>query len=226
MNKNSIRTSVRKIDKKPSVLIFFDTETTGLPSRDRKVRSDPLSWPRLVELGWVLTTDEGTILEEVSFLVKPDGFEIPSAAINIHGISNMEAEKMGLPIVDVINRFYISARRADLLIAHNLSYDIRIILTELIRMDKRELFSSIQGVCTMKSSARFCGISGRYGKGYKWPSLSGLYQKLFDREPESAHRALDDAKTCADCYFELKKRGVKTQIEDLSGVFFQIKPIR
>lgn len=168
-------------------------------------------------------TVDGTILEELSFLVRPDGFEIPSAAINIHGISNSDAEMMGLPVSDVINRFYASARRADLLVAHNLSYDIRIILTELIRMNKRDLFSTIEGICTMKSSARFCGIPGRYGKGFKWPSLAGLYHKLYDKEPESAHRALDDARTCADCFFELKKRGVKMQTEDLTGVFFSNK---
>lgn len=225
MDKSSITTNERKSANKPSVLIFFDTETTGLPSRDRRIRSDPLTWPRLVELGWILTTIDGKVLEELNFLVKPDGFEIPAAAIEIHGISNDDAEKMGLPITEVINRFYSSARQADLLIAHNLSYDIRIILTELIRINQRDLFSSIQGICTMKSSARFCGIPGRFGKGYKWPSLAGLYKRLHDQEPGSAHRALDDARTCADCYFELKKRGVKMQIEDLTGVFFPNKPL-
>jgi DNA polymerase III epsilon subunit-like protein len=210
-----------KAESSPRVLLFFDTETTGLPSRDRKVRADPLSWPRLVELGWVLMSHDGIILEEQTLLIKPEGFEIPQEATEIHGISNQEANEMGIPVHDAIVRFCVSARKADLLVAHNLSYDSRILLTELIRMGKRDLLPSLEGTCTMRSSARFCGIPGRFGKGFKWPSLPGLYHKLYDRTPESAHRALVDAKTCAACYFELIRRGVTMQSEDITKIFFR-----
>jgi len=220
MKKSSLLKNGQNPVQKPLVLLFFDTETTGLPSRDRKIRSDPLSWPRLVELGWLLMTEDGICLEEQSFLIKPEGFDIPSASTEIHGISTTDACLTGLPVEDVLNRFCSSARRADLLVAHNFSYDIRILLTELIRLEKRDLMPSMRSTCTMKSSARFCGIPGRFGKGFKWPSLSGLYQKLYDQPPESAHRALYDARTCADCYYELVKRDVKMQIEDITGIFF------
>ena len=220
MMKNTARESSQKQGKKPLVLLFFDTETTGLPSRDRKVRSDPLSWPRLIELGWILMSDDAVCLEEQSLIVKPVGFEIPSAATDIHGISTEDALLTGMQVTEVLDRFCSSARKADLFVAHNLSYDIRILLTELIRLDKRDLLPSREGTCTMKSSARFCGIPGRFGKGFKWPSLSGLHLKLYERQPESAHRALDDARTCADCYFELVKRGVMMQTEDITGIFF------
>ena len=220
MKRITARECFQKEGKKPLVLLFFDTETTGLPSRDRKVRSDPLSWPRLVELGWILMSDDGVCLEEHSLIIKPDGFEIPSAATEIHGISTADALLKGLQVTEVIDRFCGSARKADLFVAHNLSYDIRILLTELIRLDKRDLLPSRKGTCTMKSSARFCGIPGRFGKGFKWPSLSGLHLKLYEKQPESAHHALDDARTCAACYFELVKRGVVMQKEDITGIFF------
>jgi len=206
--------------EKPLVLLFFDTETTGLPSRNRKVRSDPLSWPRLIELGWLLMSEDAICHEQQSLLVSPDGFEIPSAATDIHGISTEDALLTGMNVTEVLDQFCSSARKADMFVAHNLSYDIRILLTELIRLEKRDLFPSLEGVCTMKSSARFCGVPGRFGKGFKWPSLSGLHQRLYGQPPKSAHRALDDAKTCADCYFELVKRGVKMQTEDITGIFF------
>ncbi|MDD1727748.1 MAG: 3'-5' exonuclease [Methanospirillum sp.] len=206
--------------KKPQTLLFFDTETTGLPSRDRKIRSDPFSWPRLVELGWILMSETGTHIEEFSFLVKPEGFTIPESAITIHGITTSEATDSGLPVTEVLSRFCDCARNADLLIAHNLSYDIRILLTELIRAGFRDHLPEMKGICTMRSGTKFCGIPGRFGKGFKWPSLSLLHLKLFGSEPGNAHRALDDARTCAACYYELSRRGEKMQIEDLVQVFF------
>lgn len=206
--------------KRPEVLLFFDTETTGLPSKDRKIRSDPFSWPRLVELGWVLVSDTGTVIEEHSCLVKPKGFEIPVSATEIHGISTAHADDAGMLVTEVLTMFCRSALKADRLVAHNLSYDIRILLTELIREGNRGLLPPLEGTCTMKSSARFYGIPGRFGKGYKWPSLSALYIKLHGHKPDKIHRALADAHTCAACYFELTKRGVMMQTEEITRIFF------
>lgn len=202
------------------MLLFFDTETTGLPSRDRKIRSDPMSWPRLVELGWILTRESGEVLEEHNFLIKPSGFEIPESVTKIHGISTAQADDSGIPLTDVLTIFCASAQHADLFVAHNLSYDIRIILTELIRLGNRELLPHREGICTMKSSSRFYGVPGKFGKGFKWPSLRGLYFKLFEQEPEKSHRALADTYTCAACFFELQKKGVKMSTEDITRIFF------
>ena len=203
----------RKTISKSPVLLIFDTETTGLPSRDRKIRSDPLSWPRLVEAGWILCKEDGVVIDEQSHIVSPGGFDIPDAVSAIHGITTRTAREEGSPVHEILSAFCAASKQADILVAHNLSYDIRIVLAELIRTGKREVLPKRPGICTMRSSARFCGVPGRFGKGFKWPSLSYLHNTLFGIPPPAAHRALPDARVCAACYHELIKRGVKMEVD-------------
>jgi DNA polymerase III epsilon subunit-like protein len=195
------------------VLLFFDTETSGLPSRNRKIRADPLSWPRLVELGWILCQSDGSVIAEESRIACPEGFDIPPEASSIHGITTETARKDGCPVADVLEKFCHAADQADILVAHHLAYDIRIILAELIRTGNRDMLPKKPGLCTMRSSARYCGIPGKHGKGFKNPSLSHLHSRLLDSRPPVSHRALPDARACAACYHELVQRGVKMEID-------------
>ncbi|MFH0968022.1 MAG: 3'-5' exonuclease [Methanobacteriota archaeon] len=210
---------------KDKTLLFFDTETTGLPSRDRTIRRDPFTWPRLVELGWILSREDGTLIDSQSSIIIPDGFDIPEASSKIHGITTDEAREKGRPVREVISEFCEDATRADMYIAHNLSFDIRIILSELIRSGKRGQLPTLPGICTMRSSVRFCAIPGRFGKGFKWASLSFLHHALFKVNPTGGHRALIDAHTCASCYHELVRRGVIMGEEDITRIVFQEKRI-
>jgi DNA polymerase-3 subunit epsilon len=56
------------------VLLFFDTETSGLPRRWNAPTSDLANWPRLVQLGWVLVSPDGQEEARSCRLVKPEGF--------------------------------------------------------------------------------------------------------------------------------------------------------
>lgn len=66
--------------------LFFDTETTG--TRNYKAPStDTRNWPRLVQIAWILTDEEGNRTHEGNLIVKPDGFTIPADAVRVHGIT-------------------------------------------------------------------------------------------------------------------------------------------
>jgi DNA polymerase III epsilon subunit-like protein len=54
----------------------------------------------------------------------------------------------------------------------------------------------------MEKSTDYCKIPGPYG--YKWPSLSEPYFKLFNKDFEDAHDAFVDVRACAECFFILK----------------------
>lgn len=84
----------------------------------------------------------------------------------------------------------------------------------------RDQLPHIPGYCTMKISASFCGIPGRFGKGYKWPSLKHLHYILFQEYPEFQHRALSDAQVCARCFHELKNKGISMRSEDITRMVF------
>ena len=85
--------------------LFFDTETTGLPKDWRAPLSDLDNWPRLVQLAFITYDTDGNALQEADYIIKPEGFRIPIASANVHGISTERALAEGIPIADVLNHF-------------------------------------------------------------------------------------------------------------------------
>ena len=60
--------------------LFFDTETTGVPRNYYAPVTDTNNWPRLVQLGWIVTDEYGNILKRCSRIIRPEGFSIPAEA--------------------------------------------------------------------------------------------------------------------------------------------------
>ena len=178
--------------------LFFDCETTGL--------FDGTHIPRLLQLGWLIADSEFNVILEKEFLIVPDGFSVPAEATAINGITEESARSFGRSCKDVLSEFFHDLDGSGCVVAHNFEYDSRIIEYEASRFWSNFSFGKYATFCTMRSSADFCKIPGPYG--YKWAKLSELYEILFGRLPAHSHHALDDAKTCAECFFELKKRGL------------------
>ena len=61
-------------------ILFFDTETTGLPPKNAKWDEDFNEFPYLCEVAWIF----GRKTE--SHIIRPDGWTIPEDASKIHGI--------------------------------------------------------------------------------------------------------------------------------------------
>lgn len=186
--------------------LFFDTETTGIP-RDWNAPVTQLdNWPRMVELAWLLTDDQGQRLDSDSAIVKPVGFTIPAEAAAVHRITTERALAEGKDLATLLNRFSEALNDTELLVAHNISFDDKIIGAELLRTGIRSRFDKLNRFCTMKSSTELVAIPNRHG--YKWPKLEELHVKLFGRAPEVSHAAGADVDACAACFFELQKRGL------------------
>jgi len=186
--------------------LFFDTETTGLPTNWNAPVSDLDNWPRLVELGWLLCDDKGHAVENRSAIVKPKGFEIPTGAAAVHGINTARALAEGVVLGPLLDDFARVVDTSRVLIAHNMSFDEKIMGAELLRNDVQSSFDKRDRFCTMKASTELCAIPSRYG--FKWPKLSELHQKLFRTVPDNAHAAGADVEACAKCFFEMKRLGL------------------
>ena len=187
--------------------LFFDTETTGIPKDYKAPCTNTDNWPRLIQLGWLLTDAEGRILSEGNHIVRPDGFEIPKAASDVHGITTDFALENGKPLLDVIFAFGADLNQAECVIGHNLDYDLHIVGAEYVRLgyDSRIMFAR-PTLCTMQARIQYCNIPGRFGP--KWPKLMELYTKLFGQEFDGAHDAMADIVATKECFFELIRRGV------------------
>jgi DNA polymerase III epsilon subunit-like protein len=190
------------------VYVFFDTETTGLPQDYKAPSSAVDNWPRMVQLSWITTDKDGTIINENDHIIYPDGFAIPLNASSVNGITTQIAKEKGEPIRDVLSSFLRDVNNAEFIVGHNISYDKHIVGAELIRLGEKDMLASKPSICTMESSTSFCAIQGHFG--YKYPKLQELYKKLFGYEFEDAHNALSDVKATLKCYLELKAKGIIT----------------
>lgn len=106
-------------------LLFYDTETTGLP--DFKAPSDADHQPHITQLAALLTDEAGNKLASLDLLVRPDGWTIPPDLQELTGITMERAEAGGVPELVALSAFEALWRRASLRIAHNESFDARIL---------------------------------------------------------------------------------------------------
>jgi DNA polymerase-3 subunit epsilon len=185
--------------------LFFDTETTGLPKNWKAPVTDLQNWPRLVQLAYLLYDKQGNEISGGDFIIQPDGFTIPAEASNIHGITNEKANREGVALMTVLQDFQTLINRAEQLVAHNMSFDEKIMGAEFLRSRMPDSIASKRKICTMQRSTNFCALDGPYG--YKWPKLSELHYKLFNAGFEEAHNAAVDINATAKCFWELKRLG-------------------
>jgi len=187
--------------------LVFDTETNGLPRDWKAPVTDTSNWPRLVQLAWAVYDAQGQVQERCCHIIRPDGFVIDEAAALIHGISHERAMREGVRLSQVLDAFVLRLHEAELLVAHNIDFDAKIVGAELYRASLPMRLDHKAQLCTMQASTSYCRLPGRYGS-YKWPTLMELHTALFDRSFDGAHDALVDVDACARCFFELRSRGV------------------
>lgn len=187
------------------MILFMDTETTGKHKSFYAPISEVDNFARLVQLGFIIMDEKQTILE-AEFIIKPEGFEIPVEASNVHGITTETALENGQPVKEVLDKFNFWVSVCDVIIGHNISYDLGTIGAEYWRIYQKNPFEGKKTICTMKESTNFCKLSG--GRPYKYPKLSELYKVLFNEDMGAAHTALQDIRNTSKCYFSLIERGI------------------
>lgn len=179
--------------------MVLDSETTGLPiMKDYNKFHSPESYEhykdcRLIELGYIIYSKDGRKINEYEFIVKPHNFTIRN--YHIHGITNTTAIKNGKDISAVLDELDKNLDKIDLIVGHNIMFDISVVLSECHRNKKKDLILKLISkpfICTMELGKEI------YGSNL---NLQTLYRSLHNKYITQKHRALDDAYMCADCYF-------------------------
>lgn len=198
-------------------VIFFDTETTGLPKNFRAPAAPDDNWPRMVQLAWVVYNRRGEQVAERSIIIRPDGFTIPPEASKIHGITQERALAEGMPLKEALDWFFADYKTCDHTVNHNADFDIPVLTSELLRIMYPIDPRVITHHCTKKASTDICRIAGP--RGFKWPTLQELHFFLFGTHFENAHDALVDVRATARCFWELKRiHGIFQEVEIKSEV--------
>ncbi|WP_337041874.1 3'-5' exonuclease [Emticicia sp. 17c] len=190
-------------------IVFFDTETTGLPYNYNAPFTYVQNWPRMVQLAFLEYHENGTLAARHNYIIKPEGYTIPPEATQIHRITTQQALTEGHDLSQILTLFQRVITESAILIAHNFEFDKAIVGAEFVRkkMDVQPLASK-RSFCTMKDKniINFCRIPGKYG--YKWPTLDELHYKLFQEHITEAHDASIDIESTARCFWELLKRRI------------------
>jgi len=186
--------------------LFFDTETTGLPLNYNAPVSNSANWPRMVQIAWQVFNTNGNYVDAQDYIIKPEGYRIPAEATKVHGISTERAIAEGHDLKEILEKFNQQLEAADYLVAHNISFDEKIVGAEFYRKSIDNRLNRISKLCTMKSSSSYCRLPGK--NGYKWPKLSELHQVLFGKGFDEAHNAAADIKATVKCFWRLREEGI------------------
>lgn len=191
-------------------IVFFDTETTGLPESyklDPRTQFD--KFPRVVQLSWILNG------KEKDYIIKPDGWTIPAEAAKVHGITTERAMDEGVPWREAFEDFAIDLETSSAICAHNIKFDAHQICADVCREYGYKMFEKAylpymlksKQIDTMMLTIDFVQAKYKDGRTGKWPTLTELHTKLFG-EGFNAHNSLDDVRAMVRCYYELKNRKI------------------
>jgi len=205
-------------------VLVFDTETTGLP-KTKIMSPDTLNlWPHIVQFSYVIyDINLNDIVGSSNNIVKiSEELTIPEDSVKIHGITKDISNMKGSHLNIILKDFFYHLRNVDLLVGHNVSFDINMVKVELMRMiylnesqDETKLYktdlhllTNFKNICcTLKDSIQLCKIEtlDKYGKPYfKYPKLVELHQKLFESTPNNLHNSFNDILITLRCYVKMK----------------------
>ena len=207
--------------KNRSRIMVFDVETSGLLPKD--ITDVPLEQlPYILQLSFVIFETNGwRVTKEANHYVKvSESVEIVSKITELTGITREMCNK-GTPIQGVLNEFCAEYMNCDMIVAHNIHFDRRMIKLELQRnkdlMDPLYVNNTFNmeyekqcdkiNYCTMYGSRNLCKIERKNDKGetyFKAPKLSELYEHLFHTEPQNLHNSLVDTYICLRCLVKMR----------------------
>ena len=200
-------------------VLFFDTETQGLPLFNEP-SEDPRQ-PHIVQLAALLVDPESRqVISTLDVIVRPDDWEIPAEVAAVHGITTEKAAALGVPEPLALDMLMALHERAELRVAHNEPFDMRIIRIALKRYTPTDealadAWKAAPARCPQRLSTPILKLPptermravGR--NHYKSANLAEAYRFFFGEDFDGAHSALADVQACMRVYFEIQDRAAR-----------------
>lgn len=164
----------------PSDYTVVDIETTGLSP----------SGCEIIEISALKVRDD-EIVDSFSSLVKPSK-KINSFIMNLTGITNEMVASA--PKIKAVLPEFMNFVSDDLVLGHNVNFDINFIYDNLLKHFKKEFTNDF--IDTMRLSRKHCDL-----KKHNLKSLA----KHYNISLEGHHRALTDCKITFDVYKSIKR---------------------
>ena len=194
-----------------NLIYFYDFETSGFPLWS-KPSGDP-GQPHIVQCAAVMVeTESFKTVGDFCLIAKPDGWDIPKEASDVHGITTEYARKVGVSEGSIVATLLAFHGVATTRIGHNQPFDARIMRIALKRF-KTELMADSwkagESYCTQKASTPIVKLpptekmlaAGR--RGNKTCGLAEAYQHFMGKPMEDAHDAMADVLATMAVYWNL-----------------------
>lgn len=190
-----------------SLILAFDTETTGLP--DWKSPSEAEHQPHLVQLAaHLVNADSQKIIQSMDVIIKPEGWTIPQEVTDIHGITTEYAMDVGVSEKAAVEMF-LAMWNGRTQVAHNTTFDRRILRIATKRYcDEATIdrWHDCDYECTGLLSKPIMQILPKNKYGFKMPKLEEAYKYFTGKDLENAHTAIADVNACLEVYFAIKNQ--------------------
>jgi DNA polymerase-3 subunit alpha len=207
------------------MILVFDVETTGLIPKIKRGSTEKVpieSYPYIIQFSFALydLIESNMVMRCDSYIKIPESLEIPENITSLTGVTREICKEQGKCIVDVLAKFYDAYMIAEVVVAHNIDFDEKMIEIELQRnrteiLEKapycftifNSIYEKMKGVeryCTMKSGMEICAVKKEDKVVKKWPRLNELHQKLFDEVPDGLHNSMVDVNACLRCYLKMR----------------------
>jgi len=189
------------------LILFLDTETTGLPEGKNISLYQTQKWPYVIQLSYIIfDTEVNEVVHTFDSVIKlDDSVEISEKSISMHGVTRERSQTEGVNMKGALEELNDNLKTIDLIVGHNISFDKQIMIVENIRNNVFSLFPKKRSFCTMKEYKMYCDIKKERADGTtyaKYPTLCELYEKLFGTKPDNLHNSYVDVLVCARCYMQ------------------------
>ena len=211
-----------------NLVLFFDTETTGLPIFDKFSNTNPV-WTPLNKQPYItqisaLLFDSKTyqVIKFLNAYIRIPNLElITEELVQINGIKREKCELEGIPMEEALVQFFEMYKQSRCVIAHNIRFDRKMIIIEKQRHkaallekcpDIGTLFKyeadieaiPVKPYCTMTTTIDYCNLyQVKNPNRKKAAKLAELYVILFrESPPEPLHNAVIDTLVGLRCYLK------------------------
>ena len=140
------------------MIIYLDTETSGLNPG------------QICQLSYIL--QDGTKVKAKNFFFDVDYVEFGAYMVHGFSVEKLRVLSCGLGFNNHFQEIEKDFNSADVICAHNTSFDFKFLSKEFERCGS--MFLPKEQFCTMKNSITACKLPRTNSRGYKYPKLAEL----------------------------------------------------